>query len=94
MRKDLSDVVRVLDDLFGRMALADEAPSDLSVEQVVDGLWCLLESGDLQLVIDGESIGVEPSDGNRAARRAVAKRNRSLIEARRRLLGATPDNAA
>lgn len=74
MDNDLTDLVRVLDALFQGNADA----------------WSLFERGLLQLVDDGDGLGIISSaDLNRAERRALARKHRRVVEARRRLLANT-----
>jgi hypothetical protein len=54
----------------------------MSIEQMTAGLWELLEEGRLRFT----STGLEFCDESRAERRAQAKRNRSLIKAKRKAL--------
>jgi hypothetical protein len=72
---------------FAEKAAAQD--NNISVEDALDGSWTLFEAGFLRLVTDDdEHVGVEPCD-NRAEQRAQARRNKPLVEFRRRLLAET-----
>ena len=77
--------VRIVDALFHEMAERNNGGRGLSAENVIDGSWLLFERGYLRLVDDGEHMGIEPCDGNRAERRAQAKQNRPLVEFKRQM---------
>jgi hypothetical protein len=82
-------MLKMADALFRPLAEQATADSDVSIEDALDGTWTLFEAGFLRLVTDdGEHVGVEPCD-NRAEQRAQARRNRPLVELRRRLLAET-----
>ena len=84
------DTIRVLDDIFIR--LAEEAPQNwgvrlgLPLDDAVEEMWAMLESGGLRLVVDGERLQVEPFVGPQAERLLVAEQHWPLVAARRRVL--------
>jgi hypothetical protein len=82
-------LVKMVDTLFRPVAERAAARDNISIEDAVDASWTLFEAGFLRLVTDDdEHIGVEPCD-NRAEQRAQARRNKPLVELRRRLLAET-----
>ena len=85
MTKLCENEVRIVDALFHEMAERNNGGRGLSAEDVIDGSWLLFERGCLRLVDDGEHMGIEPCDGNRAERRAQAKQNRPLVEFKRQM---------
>jgi hypothetical protein len=78
--EDEIDTIRVLDDIFIRVAEADGR--DLPI----DDEWAMLESGELRLAVEGDRLRVEPLEGPQAERRLVAEQQWPLIAARRRVL--------
>jgi hypothetical protein len=82
-------MIKILDVLFRELAEKAAARDNISIEDALDGSWTLFEAGFLRLVTDDdEHVGIEPCD-NRAEQRAQARRNRPLVELRRRLLAET-----
>ena len=93
MTKLRENEVRIVDALFHEMAERNNGGRGLSAEDVIDGSWLLFERGCLRLVDDGEHMGIEPCEGNRAKRRAQAKQNRPLVEFKRQM-DRTRENAS
>ena len=83
MTKLRENEVRIVEALF--LEMAKRSGSGLSTEEALNGSWLLFERGCLRLVDDGEHMGIEPCDGNRAERRAQAKQNRPLVEFKRQM---------
>jgi hypothetical protein len=82
-------MIKILDVLFRDLAEKAAARDNISIEDALDGSWTLFEAGFLRLVTDDdEHVGIEPCD-NRAEQRAQARRNKPLVELRRRLLAET-----
>jgi hypothetical protein len=83
-------IVKIVDVLFRDMAEKAAAENDISIEDAIEGSWTLFEAGFLQLFAgDNDRVGIEPCREARAEQRAQAKRNRPLVELRRRLLAET-----
>jgi hypothetical protein len=87
----LIDAIRTIDDIFIRMAEAGAAPVDLDLvlaplDDVVEEIWAMLESGDLRIMVDGDRLRVEPLEGPQAERLLVAEQQWPLVAARRRVL--------
>ena len=78
------NVVRIVEALF--LEMAKRSGSGLSTEDALKGSWSLFENGFLRIVAsDDEHMSVEPYGGNRAERRAQAKKNRPLVEFKRQM---------
>jgi hypothetical protein len=87
----LIDAIRTIDEIFIRLAEAGAVPVDLDLvlaplDDVVEEMWTMLESGGLHLVVDGDRLRVEPFEGPPAERLLVAEQHWPLIAARRRVL--------
>jgi hypothetical protein len=82
------NVVKEVDALFRHLAEQSAAESDASIEDALDGTWALFEAGFTRLVAHDDEVGIEPCR-DRAEQRAQTKRNRPLVELRRRLLAET-----
>jgi hypothetical protein len=78
------DTIRILDDIFVRLAEADGR--DVPLDDAVETMWAALESGALRLVVDGKQLRVEPVDRPPAKRLLVACENWPNVAARRRVL--------
>jgi hypothetical protein len=89
-RKMDEATVKIVDVLFRGMAEKAAAENDISIEGAIEGSWTLFEAGFLRLFAgDDDSVRIEPCREARAEQRAQAKRNRPLVELRRRLLAET-----
>ena len=83
----LADLLKMVEAVLrGYAEKVDERERRVSVDEFVVGAWSLLESGQLKLVDRGKYFDVRPTGNNRAERRAATKRNRPLVEYRRRTL--------
>jgi hypothetical protein len=78
------DTIRTIDDIFIRLAEADGR--GLPIDDVVEEMWTMLESGGLRLMVAGERLRVEPFAGPQAERMLVAEQQWPLVVARRRVL--------
>jgi RecB family exonuclease len=85
-------MVKIIDVLFRGMAEKAAAENDISVEDAIKGSWTLFEGGFLRLVA-GDDDRVEPCRENRVEQRAQAKKNKPLVEIKRRLLAEKADPA-
>jgi hypothetical protein len=87
--EDLSTFLATVDALFQDVAAKAAATTDGDVEKALDAVWSLFERGHVRVIMspDRDRIGIEQSGFNRTERRAMAKHNRRLIEARRRAKG-------
>jgi hypothetical protein len=69
--------VQIVDALFRHFAKQVDPTRGISIEDLIDGSWYLLERGSLRLVAgDDGHLAVESCGENRAERRAQAKKNR------------------
>jgi hypothetical protein len=83
-------MVKIVDVVFRRMAEKAAAENNISIEDAIEGSWALFEAGILRLVArDDDRVGIEPCRENRVEQRAQAKKNRPLVELRRRVLAET-----
>jgi hypothetical protein len=81
------DTIRTIDDIFIRMVEAEPGPP---IDDAVEKLWTMLESGELRLVVDGDRLRVERFKGPQAERLLVACRPWPLVAARRRAASNAP----
>jgi hypothetical protein len=79
------EMVRIVDALFLDVAKQAAERKGTSTADALEASWVLFESGLIRLVGDDGRIGVEACDGNRAERRAQAKKNKPLVEYKRRM---------
>jgi hypothetical protein len=78
-------MIRIVDVLFHHFAQQMGPQTGFSIEKATAGLWILFEQGDLRLVAsDNGGLAVETCGENRAERRAQARKNRRLVEFKRR----------
>jgi hypothetical protein len=78
--------VRIVDALFHHFAKQVDPKRGISIEDLIDGSWYLLERGSLRLVAgDDGHLAMESCGENRAERRVQAKKNRPLIEFKHRM---------
>jgi hypothetical protein len=82
--------VKIIDVVFRDVAEKAAAKNNISIEDAIEGSWALFEAGFLRLVArDDDRVGMEPCRENRVEQRAQAKKNRPLVELRRRVLAET-----
>jgi hypothetical protein len=80
------NAVLIVDALFRLTAAKTAAAEGVSVEDALEAVWTLFEAGFLHLVAgsdDEHPLGIEPYGFDRAERRAMAKQNKRLVQARR-----------
>jgi hypothetical protein len=83
-------MVKIIDVVFRGMAEKAAGENNISIEDAIEGSWALFEAGFLRLVArDDDRVRIEPCRENRIEQRAQAKKNRPLVELRRRVLAET-----
>jgi hypothetical protein len=69
------DTIRTIDDIFVRMVEADLGRQHLPLDDAVEEIWTLLESGGLRLVGEGDRLRVNPFKGPRLSGRSWPSSN-------------------